>query len=508
MKCILSIELGTAAVRIYAFDLNGNLLGNSKGHYPTFHTMPDYSEQDPEQIFITMLYVLKNIINNTLLPQKCKVTTVCFSSSMHSILCVDKFGVPLGNAITWSDNRARLEAMEVKQDTQAAAALYEATSTPIHPMAPLYKIAWLRKNDPVRFEATAKFLSIKSYIIHQLIGGDYLIDYSLASSTGMFNINTFKWDTNALAIAGITEDHLPKAVSVFTPLGKLKGAYLTSLGLDENTKLLIGSSDGVLATLGAGVLHSDNVTVSLDDSSAVRVIGNTILKDETGRLFNYLLTENHIISGGPSNNGGTVFEWFAKQFGEYAHSYDTETWMTSLLEEANKIKPGSEGLLFLPYLLGERAPIWNADARGVYFGVNIKHERSHFLRATVEGLLYELYSIAKLISSHRPLKAISLNGTFAAPNIVAQAMADVFNKPVHLTQQHQGVSRGAYLLAATDMGIYKNLDEAGVVTQPANTFMPQAHNHSVYMQYFNIFERLSTKLSEEFEMISELQRYN
>jgi len=114
MNCIITIELGTNAARVFAFDLSGNIIGSAKGHYPTFHEKPDHSEQDPEQMFITMLYVLKNLLNDKVYPKKYTVSCICFSASMHSLLAVDKDGVPLGNSITWSDNRGKKEAADLK----------------------------------------------------------------------------------------------------------------------------------------------------------------------------------------------------------------------------------------------------------------------------------------------------------------------------------------------------------------------------------------------------------
>src|SRR5215217_9424558 len=196
MNSIIAIELGTNAVRIFAFDFTGNIIGFAKGHYPTFHEGPDNSEQDPEQVFITMLYVLKNLLNDTLYPQKYVVGCICFSSSMHSLLTVDKDGVPLGNVITWADNRGKETAAGLR-DTDLGRTIYEATGTPIHPMSSMVKIAWLRNNDPERFRNTSKFLPVKSYMIQQLTG-KCVIDYSIASATGLMNIHKLAWDETAL----------------------------------------------------------------------------------------------------------------------------------------------------------------------------------------------------------------------------------------------------------------------------------------------------------------------
>lgn len=501
--CIITIELGTNAVRVLAFDLTGANIGSMKGSYPTFHTEPDYSEQDPEQIFITMLYVLKNLLTEKIHSKKYKVVSICFSASMHSVLLIDKSGVPLGNAITWADNRGKKEGLELNK-SPLGKKIYEATGTPIHPMSPLIKITWLKNNDKERFSQTTKFLSLKSYVIQQLTG-EYVIDYSLASATGLLNIHTLKWERQALDYAGINSNKLPELTSVFASPGKLSKEYQRSLGLSSGTKIITGSSDGCLATLGTGVWSEDKAVVTIEDSGAVRVIGEKILQDKKQRFFNYLLTEDRYISGGPTNNGGIIFEWFAKQFGDFSKPFDLEFSMENLINDASKLEPGSDGLLFLPYLLGERAPIWNANARGMYFGLNIKHEKQHFIRATIEGILYEIYSIGKILEEHRSIKTLALHGSFATLPFCSQLIADIFNKPVAVNKQSDSIAYGAFLLSATEMGIFKTLDEAVQTVVLPDQYFPKKNQHGVYMKYFEIFERLSTKLGNEFNDIANLQ---
>ena len=500
---IITIELGTNAVRVFAFDLKGNVIGSSKGYCPTFHTEPDHSEQDPEQIFITMLYVLKNLLNEKIHPKKYKVASICFSSSMHSVLAVDKNGNPIGNAITWADNRANKEAQELKNSVTGKN-IYNATGTPLHPMSPLTKIAWIKNSDKDRFRQASKFLSIKSYIIQQLTG-ECLMDYSIASATGLLNIHTIKWEANALKFAGITPAMLPELTPVFASAGKLKKAYQVSLGLPADTRIIVGSSDGCMAILGDGIKGEGKATITIEDSGAVRVMGGKVLQDEKRRFFNYLLTEDCYVSGGPTNNGGVIFDWFARQFGDFKNPFDIDQSIQELITEASKVPVGSEGLLFLPYLLGERAPIWNANARGAYFGLNIKHEKKHFVRATIEGILYEIYSIGKTLEEHRNIKSLSINGSFGTIPFCTQMIADMFNKPVCLRPNFHSVSFGTFLLGATEMGIYKSLDEAAQKVELPEQYKPQKQNHAVYAGYFEVFEKLTAGLSNQFEAIAELQ---
>lgn len=504
MDCILTIDINTSAVKIHAFDMNGRVICWKKGSYPTFHPQPDYSEQDPEQIFITTLYILKNLLNEHIHPKKYKVKAICFSSSMHSVLPVDKSGNPLGNAIIWADNRGAKEAELLKKLPQNES-IYHATGTPIHPMSPLIKITWLKNNDQERFVQTYKFISVKEYVTKQLTG-EYVIDHSIASSTGLFDIHKLNWHQESLDFAGISADRLSEPVSVFNDDLILKKEYCVTLGLSQKTKLIIGSSDGCLATLGAGIIGEGKATITIGSSGAVRVAGRQVLRDEKQRFFNYLLTDGYYISGGPTNNGGVVFEWFARQFGDFSEGLEFEDVLNDLFKIAAQVKSGSEGLLFLPYLLGERAPLWNANARGMYFGLNINHEQKHFVRATLEGILFEMYSIGKILETHRNFEDIYINGAYASLPLWTQILADMFGKTVHINDNHDSVAMGAALLAFTKLGVYSNLEEAAATVKSIETYEPNLKNHDNYMKYFKIFERLSHKLSEDFEEIVLLQQ--
>lgn len=503
MECIITIDLGTNAVRVMAFDLSGNVLSSTKGTYPTFHVEPDYSEQDPEQIFITMLYVLKNFLTEKIHPKNFDVVSICFSASMHSLLMVDKSGIPMGNAITWADNRGKREAQDLKHSALGKQ-LYEATGTPIHPMSPLVKVTWLAKHDRERFNKTHKFLTIKSYVLQQLTSG-YVVDYSLASATGLFNIQKLQWEQAALDYAGIEATRLPDLVPVYYSPGKLRKEFQTSLGLRDSVKIMVGSSDGCLATLGGGVWDEGKAIITVEDSGAVRTVSRDVIHDREQRLFNYVLTENCYVSGGPTNNGGIIFEWYAKQFGDFRNPFDIEHAIQHLIHEASEVSVGSQGLLFLPYLLGERAPIWNANARGTFFGINIKHEKQHFVRAVIEGILYEMYSIGKIMQEHRTIHTLTVNGSFASIPLCARIIADIFRMPVSIGKNPDSIAQGAFLLSATDMGIYKSLDDAARTVVLSTTYSPNASHHRAYQKYFSVFEKLSTRLNAEFEELANLQ---
>jgi gluconokinase len=503
MDCIITIDIGISAVRIYAFRMDGGIIGTMKGFYPTFHEQPDYSEQDPEQVFVTVLNVLRNILFENIHPNKYKVAAICFSASMHTVLPVDKNGTPLGNAIVLADNRAKKEAAELKH-SKMSESIYNATGTPIHPMSTLAKIAWIRNNDQARFNQTFKFISLKDYILQQLTG-EYVTDHSMASSTGLLNIHSLEWNSDSLEFAGISSERLPTLVPVYYSKLNLHKQYCNNLGLAPKTPIIIGASDGCLATLGSGVWGQGKATITIDVSGAVRVADRHVLKDHKQRFFNYLLADGYYVSGGPTNNGGVIFEWFTRQFGSFRDTMDFDENMSSFFKEASAVATGSDGLIFLPYLLGERAPIWNANARGLYFGINIKHEQKHFVRATIEGILYEIYSIGKILGEHHPIDSLYVNGPFASLPLSAQIIANMFNKPVYVSDNHHSVGTGALLLSLTGMGKFANLEEAARTITFQHTYHPSGVDHRLYMKYFEIFERLSSKLEQEFSDIALLQ---
>lgn len=503
MECVITIDIGTSGVKIVAYDMSGNQVAFKKGTYSILYPNANYSEQDPEQVFITVLFVLKDILQEQIFSKNIKVTSLVFSGSMHSVLPVDIKGTPLGNAIIWADNRAKKEADYIK-NSKYASIIYQNSGTPIHPMSPLAKIAWIKNNCPEIFNKTYKFISIKEYIIYQFTN-EYLIDYSMASATGLFNIKNKTWEQKSLDLFGLNANQFSEYTSIYNSSLRLKPSIASSLGLPKKTKLIIGSTDGCMATIGSGVYGNGQATISIGHTGAVRVLGKEIINDAEGRFFNYVLDDSTYISGGPTNNAGIVLEWFASNFRNQEIIYDFEDVAEELFKEATLVKSGSNGLVFLPYLLGERAPIWNSNARGCYFGINIKHEAKHFLRATIEGIILEIYSIGNILKNHRKIDNLHLTGKYASLPICAGIVADVFGKRVLLSSEEENINKGAALIGLIEAGVFHNLEEASKNIKFQRILEPNKENNEIYKKLFKIFERLTHKLTEEFDMLEELQ---
>src|SRR4029079_2273869 len=237
---------------------------------------------------------------------------VAFSSAMHGLIAVDEKGQPLTNMITWADLRSTEYAMRLKF-SELGHKIYERTGTPIHPMAPLCKLMWMREQEPDIFAKAYKFISIKEYVFYHFFG-EFIIDHSVASSTGLFDIYDLGWNADALQTAGIDDSRLSKLVATTHVLSGISTSFAEMFGIDVNTPFVAGASDGCLAHIGSHACERRDVSLTIGTSGAVRIMIDKPAFDPKQRIFNYVLTEKQYISGGALNNGGNVMQWFGKHF--------------------------------------------------------------------------------------------------------------------------------------------------------------------------------------------------
>ncbi|WP_106599720.1 gluconokinase [Dyadobacter jiangsuensis] len=467
MPYIIGCDIGTTNVKSVAFDtVSGTILASHSESYEMQHPRPDWSEQDPEEIFQAVCKTLKKVT------AKCKdqggPVGICFSAAMHGVLALDKDGKQLTNLIIWADNRSADVATRLRA-SQVGKKIYHNNGTPIHAMAPVCKLLWMKKNEPDVYRKTSKFVGVKEYIVYRLTG-EFVVDYSIASATGMFNIRELRWDDYTLKKLGLKVEKLPEAVSPYH-IVKLPGDNPAKL--PEGTPLIMGASDGCLANLGSGAIRNGSMAVTIGTSAAVRICSAKPFSDPLMQTFCYVLDEKTYIVGGPSNNGAVIFEWFMNTFFP-KESYD------AVFKEAQGVKPGAEGLLFYPYLLGERAPLWSSSVRGGFSGLDITHTRAHFARAVMEGILLNLYSIAKILMEMQEIDTIYANGGFARSATWVQMLSDVFGKTVKLNETVETGAVGAAMVGLKALGVVKDFSELTAFTQVGQAFTPHKDIHEQY----------------------------
>ncbi|QNL48340.1 gluconokinase [Olivibacter sp. SDN3] len=497
MKYIVAVDIGTSSTKAIAFDLFGKSLVEYRVTYPIISSGPTYCEQEPECLFDAVVTCITQVC--LLMKQRFSVTSllgVSFSSAMHGLIVVDQKGTPLTNCIIWADTRSEPFAADLKASS-IGHDIYMNTGTPIHAMSPLCKIGWMQVHMKDTFDSAHKFISIKEYVFFKLFG-QYVIDFSIASATGLLETRTQRWYAPALEVAGISPEQLSTLVPITHILHGLVPYYADLMQIDDNVPFIVGGSDGCLANLGAGAVTAGLASVTIGTSGAIRLVSEEPSTDPKGRIFSYVISPEIFVLGGAVNNGGNILQWFQNGFIS-DNEQPLNITIPLLTAEASTISAGSEGLIFLPYLAGERAPYWDAKAKGVFFGIQMHHRKAHFIRAIMEGIIFGMYSIGKALEE--TVGAIDLllaSGGFARSGVWIQMLSDIFNKKVCVKRTVESSAMGAAIVGMEALRLidgFKLWDESDF---PIAEFYPDQDRHRIYMENFIVFERLYIKLKDEF----------
>ncbi|MCM3039497.1 gluconokinase [Paenibacillus motobuensis] len=503
---MLGVDIGTTSTKAVLFTDQGEVIQTENIGYP-LHT-PDMStaEQDPEEIFQAVLQATSNITLHH--PDK-QPAFISFSSAMHSVIAMDDNDLPLTPCITWADSRSEAWAQKIKKEMNGHE-VYRRTGTPIHPMSPLSKITWIVNDRPEIATKTKKYIGIKEYIFKKLFDR-YVVDHSLASSMGMMNLFTLDWDEEALNIAGITRDQLSELVPTTQIFSNCNQDLAQRMGIDPQTPFVIGASDGVLSNLGVNAIGKGEIAVTIGTSGAIRTVIDKPQTDEKERIFCYALTEKHWVIGGPVNNGGMVLRWIRDELAssevETAKRLGIDPYDV-LTKIAERVRPGADGLIFHPYLAGERAPLWNPKVRGSFFGLAMSHKKEHMIRAALEGVIYNLYTVFLALTEcmDGPVTRIQATGGFARSEVWRQMMSDIFESEVVVPLSYESSSLGACILGLYATGQIESFEIVKQMIGSTYRHTPNEEAVKEYRQLLPVFISLSRALTDEYTRITDYQR--
>ncbi|SDF39667.1 gluconate kinase, FGGY family [Mucilaginibacter pineti] len=494
---ILGIDIGTGSTKAVAVALTGEALGVVQQHYPISNPQPGYSEQDPLLIWDAFVQCLREII----LKIGYAPGAVSFSSAMHSIIPVDEAGLPLAPMITWADARSENIAESLRASAQGED-IYRITGTPVHAMSPLCKLMWLRENKPQLFAQTHKFISIKEFIWYRLFN-EFEVDYSIASATGLFDILKLEWSVVACALAGVNTDKLSTPVNTTYYRSNADAATVALTGISTNTNFIIGASDGCCANLGSHTTGPGMAALTIGTSGAVRITSTTPVYNYAGMTFNYLLNQNSFVCGGAVNNGGIAINWLLKSFLQKENL--TKADYDALFDTIQTVPAGSDGLLFLPYLYGERAPIWDTKSTGAYINIKPTHSRSYFLRAALEGICFALYDVLKTVEdTSETITQVNISGGFVTSPVWTQVLADITGKKLVVLQPEDASAVGAVYLAMQAL----HPESYTAVTQISGekVIEPNMENHARYSKLFPVFKKLYRDLKDSMHLLHDLDK--
>ncbi|MDT8860398.1 gluconokinase [Alkalihalobacillus sp. MEB130] len=506
-KYVAALDIGTTSAKAVLFQKNGVVVAEHECSYPVYQPQPSWVEQDPYEIEQAAIRSLSAAIQKSGI-QPSELICVSFSSAMHSLICVNEKHEAISPSITWADGRSVEQASRLK-DTFGTD-IYLQTGTPLHPMSPLCKLLWMRDTGYGPYVQAAKFVSIKEFLFMRWFG-TYIVDYAIASASGLFNIHTFDWHEDALVAAGISKEQLSKPVPSTTICQGLSSELANRMSVSVDIPFVIGSSDGPLANLGIGAINPGDVALTIGTSGAIRQMSSSPRTDELQEIFCYGVTKDLWIMGGPSNNGGIVFQWMKDVFGEI----EVERALTSgdasaydlLSELAKGVKPGADGLLFLPFLNGERAPYWDANARGSYIGLTLAHKKAHMIRAGLEGVIFSMYSIGEALErlAGEPANLFA-SGGFARSSLWLQMVADIFGKEVQVPVSHQSSAWGAAWFGLYALGEVSSLSAIKTEIPMKETYVPNAVHHQVYRQLYETYRDLYAALKPHFHALATIQK--
>jgi len=500
---ILVLNLGLKSVRCIAFSFDGNVLAQSS---QPIHTLVSNErvEQDPEEWRALSWRVIGEVTSD-LGDRAGNVRYITVTTSASCLVALDDNGCPLRNSILVSDTRAVNEA-RVLAHTVEFQAVQAETGSKSSPDLMLPKIMWLARHEPDTFKKTAHFVNAGDYLNAQLTGR-YVTDPNNALKFH-YLMSQRSYPHLLLESLGIDGSKFPEVLELGTDLGAVLPTVADQLGIPRSCNVILSTYDALAAVTGTGAFDIGEAVDVSGTVTSFRAVTDHHLFDPLRRIYvTPHLGKNRWLAGGSNNLGGGIIEWL-RQF-----LFEDESDPYAAMEaeaEGQPVCPG--GLIFLPHLLGERAPIWNPDCRGVFFGLNRAHDRRHLVRAVFEGVGFSVRHIAEVLYEfHVPIQSISVSGGLSRLDTINQIKADILGVPVRKLENFETTSIGAALIALVGVGIFENgSDGFDQFCRLKRIYEPDMSKHAIYEEYFQlylqVYESLCDAYASRAKLLATLQR--
>ncbi len=447
----LGIDVGTGGSRALVIDENGKIFASATAEHAPFAS-PEigWAEQSPDDWWRAARSAIREVLQTV---KADEIGAVSFSGQMHGSVFLDESDKVLRPALLWCDQRTEKQCAEITAKI-GAERLIELVSNPAITGFTLPKLLWVRENEPQIWERVKSVLLPKDYIRLKL-SGDKASDVADSSGILLFNVQNRCWSDEMLSAFEIDKSFLPKVYESIEVTGKISASGASETGLREGTLVVAGAGDNAAGAIGMGIVKAGTVSATIGTSGVVFAVTDTPKIDLKGRIH----TLCHAIPGRWHNTGVTLaaglsLKWFRENFGE-GKSYD------DLVNDAAEVVSGSDGAIWLPYLMGERTPYLDAAARAAFVGLTASHSKAHLTRAVLEGVAFSLrdsFEIFKELGAE--VSSIRLGGGGAKSPLWRQIQADVYNQTVETIEADEGAAFGAAILAGVGAGAWNSVDEA------------------------------------------------
>ena len=502
---ILAHDLGTTGDKATLFSSEGKLLASEFSAYPTHYPKTGWAEQEPELYWQAFCRSTRELLAKSRIPLQ-EIAAVAFSGQMMAALPVDLKGRALRNSIIWADLRSTSQAEELGRRI-AADRVYRISGHRLSPSYSAAKIMWIRENEPDVYKRTHKFIQAKDFVACRLTGS-LLSDYSDASGMNLLDISALRWSAEILEAAGIEAAKLPDLVESTKVAGKVGGEAAEASGLLPGTPVVIGGGDGACATCGAGVVDEQQAYIYLGTSTWMAVASSKPLLDPSKRTFTFC----HFLKGlyfpaGTMQAGGGSYQWLKNTLGEAEVKAAGEAGLDAyelLNREAGEAPCGSGGLLFLPYLMGERSPLWDPQARACFIGLTMRHGKKHLIRAVLEGVAFNMRLIYEAFQEQGVRSAkIRLIGGGARSRLWQSILADVLETPIaRLNFIEEATSVGAAIAGGVGVGLFSSIRETERLVQETELAPCNPANFPVYRNNYAVFRSCYERLRDLFPLLA------
>jgi len=504
MSFILGIDLGTSSVKALLVSEGGEIIASSSQGYPTYSPHPTWAEQDPEEWWeSTIKAVGKAVHQSHIKPSQIKA--VGLSGQTHGTVLVGKSLLPLRKAIIWMDQRSIAQTRWLQQ--RIGKRLSRITGLPIATGFMASSLLWIRKNEPGIWKKIDQFLLPKDYIRLKLTG-NLASDVTDAGGTLLLDTGKRKWSPEILQKLEIPASFAPPLYESCQVTGKITKNAAKEISLKEGTSVSAGGADQIMGAVGNGTVEPGRVACSIGTGGlVVTPMDHPQVASDKG-----LHTIPHAIPGkwilmGAILSGGSSLSWFYKQviLGR-GKTLKSENSYQSLFREVSPTPAASKGLIFLPYLKGERTPYLDPQARGAFVGLSLQHGRRDLTRAIMEGVVFALrQSLEKFKELGIEITSVTTWGGGAKNKIWRQIQADIFNLPILISPTQEGSAYGAAITAAVSVGIFSSIKEACQEwIRIKEKILPNPKNVAVYNKAYLIYRGLYSKLKDDFHGLSEL----
>ncbi|MGK3723212.1 xylulokinase [Priestia megaterium] len=483
MKYVIGIDLGTSAVKTVLVNIKGELCAEASKNYPLLHEKTGYSEQDPEEWVEQTASALSELISKSNVRSE-DIEGISYSGQMHGLVMLDKNYNLLRHAILWNDTRTTEQCHQL-YEVIGEKRLLEITKNQALEGFTLPKLLWVKENEPEIFEQAAVFMLPKDYLRFKMTGFIHS-EYSDAAGTLLLNISEKKWSDELCQLVGIDISICPPLVESSDCVGTVNEEFSQKTGLTPSTKVFAGGADNACGAIGAGILSSGETLCSIGTSGVVLSYEERNDRDFEGKVhyFNHG-KENAFYTMGVTLSAGHSLSWFRDNFAE------NETF-EELLADINHVPIGSNGLLFTPYLVGERTPHADANIRGSFIGMDASHKKRDFTRAVIEGITFSLNESIEIFRENgKEITSIVSIGGGAKNDIWLQIQADIFNAKIIKLSTEQGPALGAAMLAAYGCGWYNSLEKcADSFIASSKTYYPNLEHVQMYKQLYPLYKEV------------------